>query len=140
VSVVEMVILILKALRYRCWQTSGIISLVTLAVAAIFAVTLLNQGIKNGSEQAKDRLGADLLVIPAGPQVAPGEIFYGGAPQNIYMPQSVAESIGQVPGVKRSTAQFFTQTLTEDCCDVGEALRLVGIDADSDWITASWRQ
>ena len=135
-----MVILILKALRYRSWQTSGIIFLVSLAVAAIFAVTLLNQGMKNGSEQAKDRLGADLLVIPAGAQVAPGEIFYGGAPQNIYMPQSVAESIGQVPGIKRSTAQFFTQTLAEDCCDVGEVLRLVGIEGDSDWITASWRQ
>ena len=81
------------------------------SVSLLFATWLLQQGMRNGLEREQERLGADLLVVPDGVTVEPGEILYGGAPQNIYMPKEAAAEIQSVPGVEGVSVQFFGYSL-----------------------------
>jgi putative ABC transport system permease protein len=135
-----MIQLILRSLQYRKGRVLALALSVMLSTGLLFSVFLLREGLLGGLGKDEDRLGADLLVVPAKSEVAPGEILYGGAPQNIYMPAELVPEIQQMAGVSRAAGQFFTQTLTEDCCDVGESLRLVGIDSTSDWVSNAWRK
>ena len=45
------------------------------SVSLLFATWLLQQGMRNGLEREQERLGADLLVVPDGVTVEPGEIL-----------------------------------------------------------------
>jgi putative ABC transport system permease protein len=132
--------LIWKSLWHRRIQNLALGAAVMVSVSLLFAVGLMQYGLQGGLLQAKDQLGADLLVVPEGVTIEPGEILYGGAPKNIYMPASAAERVADVPGVSQVSVQFFSQTLQADCCDFGETLRLVGIDLQHDRLAAAWRQ
>lgn len=133
-----MIRLIWKSARHHWGLQLVTVFIILVSVSLIFSTWLLQQGLKNGLEKEQERLGADLLVVPNGVTVEPGEILYGGSPQNIYMSQEVEAGIQSVSGVERVSVQFFSQTLQADCCDFGEPLRLVGIDPQTDGLAAAW--
>jgi putative ABC transport system permease protein len=133
-----MIRLIIKSLWHRRVQNIAVLLSVAVGVCLVFSVALVQLGVSDGLSVAKQRLGADILAVPGGAAVEPGEILYGGAPQSIYMDKGMEQKIAAIPGVKSVTAQFFTQTLTEECCDTGEAIRLVGFDSKTDWLIQPW--
>lgn len=133
-----MIQLILKSLWHRRVQNIALLLSVAVGVSLVFSVMLIQYGVSDGLIKAKQRLGADILAVPGGAAVEPGEILYGGSPHNIYMDKNIEKKIAAIPGVRRVTAQFFTQTLTEECCDIGESIRLVGYDPGTDWLVQPW--
>ena len=133
-----MIRLLWRSVRHHWGMQLATVFVIFVSVSLLFATWLLQQGMRNGLEREQERLGADLLVVPDGVTVEPGEILYGGAPQNIYMPKEAAAEIQSVPGVEGVSVQFFSQTLQADCCDFGDPLRLVGIDPQTDGLAAAW--
>lgn len=122
----------------RRWvQSLSTLLAVSVSVGILFALYLLYFGVSQGVETGKERLGADLLVVPAEARVDAESALFTGAPLNIYMEKGYEEKIAGIPGVRRATSQFFTQTLNEDCCSLAEARRLVGFDPGSDWLVNS---
>ena len=120
------------SLTRRRVQSLSIILAVAVSTGILLALYLLNLGVSCGMKGAEDRLGADILVIPADAWVGPEEVLFAGAPLNIYMDAGVEERISRVPGVHRATSQFFTQTLNADCCTLAKAARLIGFELNSD--------
>lgn len=133
-----MIQLIIKSLWHRRVQNIALLLSIAVGVSLVFSVLLVEWGVSEGLTKAKQRLGADILAVPGKVAVEPGEILYGGSPQNIYMDKSMEGKIAGIHGVKSVTAQFFTQTLTEECCDIGESIRLVGYDPKTDWLVQPW--
>jgi putative ABC transport system permease protein len=133
-----MIKLIIKSLWHRRIQNIALLLSVAVGVCLVFSVALVQCGVSDGLIKAKERLGADILAVPSNAAVEPGEILYGGSPRNIYMDKNIVGKIAAITGVKRVTAQFFTQTLTEECCDIGESIRLVGYDPKTDWLVQPW--
>ena len=133
-----MIRLVWKSIWHRRVQNLALILTVAVSVSLVFSVMLLQTGVSDGLEIAESRLGADLLVVPENVSVEPGEVFYGGSPQNIYMDAAIGEKIQAVPGINRITEQLFSQTLNADCCDFGDPGRLVGIDSSTDWFVGPW--
>jgi putative ABC transport system permease protein len=130
--------IIMKALRYRMISNLALLASIAAGVCLIFSVTLIQFGVSDGVEKAWQQLGADILVVPSGASVDPGEILYGGSPSNIYMKKELEQEVAKTKGVRRITAQFFTQSLTGDCCDVGLAIRMIGYDPKTDWLVQPW--
>lgn len=130
--------ILFKSLWYRRVQNSALLLAIAVGVSLIFAVALIQYGVATGLEQARARLGADILVVPSGVAVDPGEILYGGAPANTYMSREIEAKIAGIPGVRRTTAQFFSQSLTDECCDAGGPFRLTGFDPETDWLMQPW--
>ena len=130
--------LIFKSLWHHRIQNAAVMFSIAIGVCLAFSVLLIQDGVSQGMEIAKQRLGADVLVVPGDASIEPGQILYGASPSNIYMPKNMESKVAAIAGVHKVTAQFFTQTVTEACCDIGEAIRLIGYDAKTDWIIEPW--
>lgn len=130
--------LIWKSLLHRKLSTMASSLGVAVGVAIIFAIIMLYSGVMSGLELSQQRMGADIVVIPGGATMEPSLILFSGAPANIYLPASTIDSIRDIPGVSKATPQFFTHTLTADCCDISAKTRLIGYDPASDWLISPW--
>lgn len=133
-----MIFLIWKSLLHRKMQSLAIVLSIAVGVGIVFCVTTLYAGVAAGMELSKERLGADIVIIPGGVTVEPSLILFGGAAANTYMPQSTVDAVRVIPGVRRATPQFFTHTLTADCHDIGTKNRMLGYDPASDWVVRPW--
>jgi len=120
--------LIANSLLRRRWQSLATILGVALGAGLLLAVFLLYHGFEQGLERGRQRLGADLLVVPANATVDPDKALFAGSPLSVYMDSKYADQARKIPGVRRVEAQFFTQSLKLECCSVGTESRLIGIE------------
>jgi putative ABC transport system permease protein len=120
--------LVLDGILRRRWQSLATVLGVGLGAGLLVAVFLLYRGFDQGLERGRQRLGADLLVVPGNATVDPDRALFAGSPLNVYMDKALADGARKVPGVRRVEAQFFTQSLHLECCSVGIETRLIGVE------------
>ena len=120
--------LIANSLLRRRWQSLATILGVALGAGLLLAVFLLYHGFEQGLERGRQRLGADLLVVPGNATVDPDRALFAGSPLSVYMDKKYADEARKIPGVRRVEAQFFTQSLKLECCSIGTESRLIGIE------------
>lgn len=132
--------LIFQHLDKRRTQSISVFLAILLSVSALFALFLLYSGVSKGMEISSQRMGADILVVPSDAESMAEErdLLFTGAPASIYMPESIEGQIRQIKGVKRTTVQFYGQTLGSSCCSTGAERRIVGYDGDTDWLIKPW--
>ena len=123
-----MIKLIANSLLRRSWQSLATLLGVALGAGLLLAVFLLYHGFEQGLERGRQKLGADLLVVPGNATVDPDRALFAGSPLNVYMDKKYADEARKIPGVRRVEAQFFTQSLKLECCSVGVESRLIGIE------------
>lgn len=133
-----MTLLIWRSLLHRKIQNLAIIVAIAIGAGIVFCAAAIFQGVVSGLELSKQRMGADIVIVPFGVTMDPSLILFGGAAANSYMPADTANAVRAIPGVRRATPQFFTHTLTADCHDIGTNNRMLGYDPDSDWVVKPW--
>ena len=109
-----------------------------MAVLALTASMIVVTSLEDGVRLSRERLGADIMVLPAGASGNASEVLFCAEPVNVYLPASAAEAVAATEGVAASTPQFFTQTVDQSCCSVVGVTRVVGIDAATDFVLAPW--
>ncbi|WP_196590426.1 ABC transporter permease [Pectinatus frisingensis] len=134
-----MAFLIWQSLLHRKLQNMAIVFSIAIGVGIVFCIIPIFSGVSKGMDLSRQRMGADIVVVPGNAVMEePSLILFSGAPVNIYMPENITDTIRKIPGVSNATSQFFTHTLTADCCSVGDSIRLIGYDPSSDWIISPW--
>lgn len=133
-----MTVLIWKSLLYRRLQSVVMIVSIAVGAAIVFSTAAMYQGVASGMELSKQRMGADIVIVPYGVTLEPSLLLFGGATANSYMPAGYVDGVRAIPGVRTATPQFYTHSLTADCHDIGSQNRMIGYDATSDWIIAPW--
>lgn len=116
-------------------------SLMLVLIVGLFAVilsggTFLIQSLQRGMTSLSDRLGSDLVVVPAGYDGKVSGALLRGTPNNFYLPAGVTEEVRAIKGVKRASPQVFIATLSASCCSY--PLQLIGFDAETDFIVTPW--
>lgn len=114
---------------------------VFIAFMAVFALTasmIVVTSLEDGVRLSRERLGADIMVLPAGASGNASEVLFCAEPVNVYLAASAVEAVTATEGVAAATPQFFTQTVDESCCSVVGVTRVVGIDAATDFVLAPW--
>ena len=120
---------------FRSW----IIFLCALLVSA-FAVgaTLIIGGAQTSLRLALDRLGADIIAVPAGSVEMVENAFLMGQPATTWMPEYYVEQIAQIPGVVAVSPQYYLATLRgATCCSVPEMF-LIAYDPETDFTLKPW--
>ena len=132
--------LIVRNLRQRRVQVASIAVSVAMSAMAFTALFLLYGGMSRGIELSAERSGAQLLVIPedAESQLEESDFLFTGAPVGAYLSADVADEVGQIDGVLRTTVQFYGQTLSESCCSTSAATRIIGFDPTTDWVVTPY--
>lgn len=129
-----MLMLIWNNIARRRTQSVITITITTLTIFVFVMVMGIFQVVTQGLELSRERLGADALLVPKYASATGSDLLFTALPENIYMDAAVLEQAKQLEGVEAMTPQFYNQTLDASCCDAGTELRIVGYDAETDFI------
>jgi putative ABC transport system permease protein len=131
------------ALAWKNVNGSTFRSLAVFACAALMAglavaATIVMGGARASLGLALDRLGADIIVVPAGTEHGMENAFLMGVPVAAWMPRPNLDVVGAIPGVVAVSPQFFLSTLRgASCCSVPEMF-LIGYEPESDFTLKPW--
>ncbi len=123
-------------LKRKSLRTTGLVIIVALVAFVLFAGGTLSISMKNGLENMKARLGADLMVVPVGYDEGVEGILLKGEPAYFYFDKSIEQELINVEGIKSVSAQFFLTSLNQDCCDV--PVQFIGFDPQTDFSIQPW--
>ena len=107
--------------------------LVSTLVFALSFVRRVDSSIKLTSE----RLGADILIVPAGSRGAAEDILLENKVKTFYMDKGIMEKVGQIEGITDVTYQTYLITIQGLCCSVPETM-VVAFNQDTDFIIKPW--
>lgn len=102
----------------------------------IFGGAILSHSLKNGLSSLKERLGADLAVVPLEHEADYEGIILSGEPERFYFDKSIEEQITKVEGVSKVSSQFYISTLAAACCAV--PVQVIGFNPDTDFVIQPW--
>lgn len=104
----------------------------------IFSGTALSLSLVNGYNSLRQRLGADIMVIPkaAADSGSLEKIVLQSAPGYFYMDSSYFEKVNALNGIEKSTPQFFLASAKSGCCDA--KLQIFGFDPQTDFVILPW--
>ena len=123
-------------LRRRPFRACLMTGCILLACAVLFAATVLSRGIHFTLQTTKERLGADMVAVPAEARDEAEAALVSGSPTVFYMPAALEEKVRATPGVKQTCAQIFLRSLSAPCCD--SEVSLVGFDPQNDFTISPW--
>ena len=128
--------LALENIKRKPFRTAALITLTSLSAAVLFASLIITSSLKSGIRGFKNRLGADLMLVPAGYEGQLENILINGEPNYFYMDKSTEEIIRGIQGVKEASGQFYLTSLSESCCDF--PIQIIGFDSESDFLIQNW--
>ena len=119
-----------------CLLLAAIVFMCFIAAGTVFILNL-SYDIQNAS----DKLGADIMIVPAGYDPRIDSILLSGKPSASYLPENSLEIIKnlareKILGIEKISPQVFMATLRASCC--AYPVQIMGIDYDSDFIIKSW--
>lgn len=126
--------LIFNNIKRRQGQVLVSVAIATITIfifTLVFGILLVMQ---DGLKLSKEKLGADLILVPGYAPIENRELLFTASPENVYMPYTVLDDVAKIKGVANFTPQFFAQTLALSCCNPGEEVRIIGFDPDTDFI------
>ena len=126
-----------RNIRRKLFRTVSIVLSVAAVAGTLFAATMVIYSVKRSIGVGTERLGADVLVVPASAEVKAREALVTGEPGTYYMSRSVLDKVAQVEGVARVTPQVFIRSSQLTCCAVSNVL-LIGFDPKTDFSVTSW--
>jgi len=129
--------LVLQNIRRKPYRVVLIGVCVALATGALFAITIIMRSVKTALEVGQARLGADLVVVPAGYESCAQEAFITGQPSTFYFSKDVEEQVAVLDGVESTSPQVYVQTLSNASCCTGEFF-LIGFNPKTDFTISPW--
>ncbi len=126
--------LIFNNIKRRQGQVLMSVAITTITIfifTLVFGILLVMQ---DGLKLSKEKLGADLILVPGYAPIENRELLFTASPENVYMPYTVLDDVAKIKGVANFTPQFFAQTLALSCCNPGEEVRIIGFVPDTDFI------
>ncbi len=128
--------LALENIRRKPFRTAALITLTSLSAAVLFGSLIITSSLKGGIKGFKNRLGADLMIVPKGYEGQMENILLNGEPNYFYMDKSAEEIVRTVQGVKEASGQFYLTSLSESCCDF--PIQIIGFEPDTDFLIQNW--
>ena len=94
--------------------------------------------ISSGLERLRDRMGADLMLVPLGYERSAEGILIKGEPKYFYFEKDIMTQLENVDieGIERLSSQFYLTSSNQGCCDI--PVQFIGLDKDSDFTIKPW--
>jgi len=115
------------------------VALCALLVAGmVMSTVIISRGGQESLRLARQRLGADVVVVPRGAVMGiEGALLLGNA-TNTYMPRAVVDGVRDVPGVAVASPQLYlTSMANSSCCSVS-LMFMYAFDPVTDFTIEPW--
>jgi putative ABC transport system permease protein len=134
----NMIRLAFRNLRGNAFR-SGVVCLCVLTVAgSSLAATLIIRGAEVSLRLARERLGADIVVVPKGAEAKVEHALLMGRPTATWMPKETLTQVAAVSGVAAASPQLYLASLANAaCCDASEMF-IVAFDPKTDFTVTPW--
>jgi putative ABC transport system permease protein len=113
-----------------------VIALSLLVSAIVFALSFIVR-VESSIKLTAERLGADLLIVPAGSRGATEDVLVENKVKSFYMDKSILERVRNIEGIDKVCTQTYLVTLAGLCCSVPEAM-VITFDQENDFIVTPW--
>jgi putative ABC transport system permease protein len=131
--------LIRRDVRRRAFRTIASAGTVAVVVGALFVTMLLTSGAAYSTQLTRDKLGADIMILPKGATVSPTPFYtllYTPGPN--YMSQGYLQAVASISGVKETAAQLYlTHIIHVGGGGYGARFWVVAVDP-SNFMLGSW--
>ena len=120
---------------FRSW----VVALSSVLVASLMLVSIvLAQGAADTLRLSRERLGADIMVIPAGSRKAVENALLMGRPTTLWMSKAVLKELERLPEIAIVSPQLFLSTMRgASCCSVSDMF-MIAYDPSTDFIIRAW--
>lgn len=126
----------IRNIRKRPYRSFCLMLAAVIGSYALFVGLSLKSSLNNGLGRMKERMGADLMIVPEESEIKARNILLTGEPEFFYMNASVAKAAEDIEGVESATSQFYFTSLSSDCCST--RVQLIAFDPDTDFVIAPW--
>ena len=107
--------------------------------AFLMSTTLLAKSIRHSLQVGTQRLGADIVVVPAGNEIEAQTALLLGKPlSEAWMPAENLDRIAQVEGVAKVSPQLYLETLTGAACCSAWDMFMIVFDPKTDFTVMPW--
>jgi putative ABC transport system permease protein len=118
-------------------RSAGISAIIVVLAFALMTGSILVESLEAGEDNVRERLGADIMVVPAGSAYAQESILVNGTASSFYMPAALESEIASTIGVARASSQFYMTSVSDaDCCEF--LVQLIAYDPDTDFTVTPW--
>jgi putative ABC transport system permease protein len=126
-----------RNLRRKPLRTAVLILSIGILVAALVFVLSFVRRVDSVIKVTSDRLGADIIVVPAGSRGDAEDVLLENRVKTFYMDKGLEDRIRKIGGVGELTSQTYLASITGQCCDIPETV-VVAFNQDSDFIIKPW--
>ncbi len=134
---VGLLYIVIQNVRRKFFRSVALILSVAIAAATLFSGTIFVSSVLKSVELGAQRLGADVIVVPADYKGEPETTLLSAKPSASYMSMDVLDKILQVDGVEKASPQVFIKSAEASCCAQWDLL-LVGFDPKTDFTLRPW--
>ncbi|WP_170145294.1 ABC transporter permease [Ammoniphilus oxalaticus] len=134
----QQVIIAWRNLRRKISRTALLAGSAGLTAFILFSSYFFIHSMERSVEASSSRMGADLLVVPAGYGSQAGDLILSGTATPFYMPDEVAEQISEIPEVEQITTQLYLETVSTICCRTEGDFPIVAFDPKTDFTLKHW--
>jgi putative ABC transport system permease protein len=128
-----------QSISGRAYRSGLVVSFMAVLAAFIMSTTLLAKSIGNSLRVGTERLGADIIVVPAGKEKETQRAILLGKPvSNAWMPAENFDRIAQVEGVAKVSPQLYLATLTGAACCSAWDMFMIAFDPETDFTIIPW--
>jgi len=123
----------------RAYRSGLVVSFTAVLAAFIMSTTLLVKSIGHSLRVGKERLGADIIVVPAGKEIETQRAILLGKPvSKAWMPAENFDQIAKVEGVAKASPQLYLETLTGAACCSASEMFMIAFDPETDFTIIPW--
>lgn len=114
------------------------IAITGIAIFSIISVLSVYTTTKDGIKLSNERVGADIMILPIKGSEKNINSLYTAEPSDNYIMIEDIKFLNGYSEIEKITHQFFTNTIDNACCTIGEKARIVGFDQNTDFILKPW--
>ena len=126
----------LENLRRKPLRTAALIVVSACLSAIFFGGSLISMNLERGLNSMRERMGADIMVIPQGTHTKAEALLTNSGSSTFYFTNDIENLVRRSPGVQKASGQTFISSLSAGCC--AEKLQIIGFDPDSDFVIGPW--
>ena len=122
----------------RLSRSLALAGLIALLAFTAFAGTIIVNGLQNGMGSLEQRLGADIMVVPADAERASDleGIVLQGNTGYFYMDKGKLDEVASLRGISQISSQVFLASASAGCCSM--KVQIMGFDPDTDFTILPW--
>lgn len=128
--------LAMENIRQRKTRSTCMIFLVILFSIIVYMGSIFSLSLSRGLESLSDRLGADIIVVPAGYKAEIESVLLKGEPSTFYLPANTIDKLKKFNEIEKMTPQIYVATLSASCCSY--PIQIMGIDVATDFLIYPW--